>query len=346
MAKNDRRALFRDLKSGKLAPVYYLHGPDVFMLDSALEAITAAAAPEGLNDFNHEKFNGKDALGEKLVAAVEQLPFMVDRRLVIVRDVQDMPSAEFEALADYFGNPSPTTVLVLHANTSSKKLDGRSSIVKKMRKCADEYEFKAFYENEVDDFVRMQAQRRNLNIKPEATAYLVEAIGTDLAGHVSALDKLDLYLGVAEDRTIDGKIVREVVANNRVHNVFALTDALGGRELETALGMLESMLHAGESGIKIVSMIARHFRILAKLQDPDVARMSKNDKAKAAGVVPFFVQNYQRDANRFSRTEVQAIRKGCVETDFALKSSRLDEKTIVETLVWDICFRGEETAAV
>jgi len=85
---NDRRELFKHLKAGKLSKVYYLHGPDTFMLDSAVEAIIKVAAPDGLNAFNHDKFRGKDAMGDRVRAAAEQLPFMVPRRIVILRNVE------------------------------------------------------------------------------------------------------------------------------------------------------------------------------------------------------------------------------------------------------------------
>ena len=348
--KEERRELFRHLKSGDLAPIYYIHGPDGFMLDAAVDAIVEAALPEGPNDFNFDKFRGKDAAVDQVRAACETLPLMSKRKLVLVRDLQEMPTAELEELADYFADPSPSTCLVFHAMTAQKSIDGRLGAVRKLKKAAQTYEFKAFYENELDDFIGRQAARRGLSLDRGASAYLVEAVGTDLASLDGALEKVDLYLGApaggaSGPRRVEADDVRTIIAETRIHNVFALTEALGARQFEKALKVLDGMLVAGESPIGAAAMIARHFRIVAKLHDPEVRRMSKNDKARAVGVSPYFLRDYDADAQRFSRPEIERIRQRLVETDLALKSSRLSDRAIMEGLLYDICFRDDHAAA-
>jgi DNA polymerase-3 subunit delta len=342
---DDRRELFKQLKAGKLARVYYIHGPDPYMLDTAIEAIVQAAAPEGLNAFNHDKFRGKDAAGEKVRAAAEQLPFMVPRRIVILRNVEEMPAKEFEQLGEYFENPSETTVLIVHSMTADKSLDGRTGPVKKMMKVAQAYEFKGFYENEIADFLRRKAQEKNLRLNDETLAHLVEACGTELSPLMDALERIDLYLGNSKTvRDVGVDVVREVVAHTRVHNIFAMTDALGARDFERALQIMATMLDAGEKPIGMMSMIARHFRILARLKDPDVRTLPEREKASAAGVVVFFLRRYQQDSERFTRKELERIRASLLEADIALKSSRIADRVIMESLLHDICFRQKESA--
>jgi DNA polymerase-3 subunit delta len=340
---NDRRELFKHLKAGKLSNVYYLHGPDTFMLDSAVDAIIKVAAPDGLNAFNHDKFRGKDATGDRVRAAAEQLPFMVPRRIVILRNVEEMASKEFDALADYFLDPSATTVLIVHSVTGNKSLDGRSSATKKMRKAADEYEFKAFYENEISDFLRRKAQEKDLRLSDETMAHLIEACGTELSPLIDAVERIDLYLGGTGVRVVDIDLVRDVIAHTRVHNVFALTDALGGRDFERALQVLASMLEAGESPLRLMPMISRHFRIIAKLKDPEVRGLSdRNERARAVGVVFYFLNRYQQDSERFTRHELEDIRRALLEADIALKSSRIDDRVLMEGVLHQICFRQSE----
>ncbi len=337
---SDRRELFKELKAGKLELVYYLHGPDPYMLDAAVDAISDAAAPEGLNEFNHDKFRGRDTEGDRVLAAVEQLPFMSKRRIVILRDAQAMPTREFDVLAEYFENPSESTVLIVHAMTADKKLDGRNSAVKKMRKVAAEYEFKAFYENELDGFLNREASRRSLNLSNAARAYLVEAVGTELNPLIDALNRIDLYLGKSEEkRPVDDDLVQEIIAETRVHSIFSLTDALGSRDLERSLKLIDGMLLSGEPPLRILAMIARHFRILTRLKDPSLRSARRNDVARAVGVVPYFLKDYQRDAGRFGITELDEIRSRLLEVDSALKSSGLSDRVVLESLLMDICMK-------
>lgn len=342
MAK-DRREIFKDLKSGAPAPVYYLHGEDSFMLQSAAEAVIDAALKGGANEFNFQKFRGNDATADPIRSAAETLPFMTARRVVLVQDMQAMATAELDALREYFDDPSPTTVLIMVAMTASKKPDGRSAAVKALKKAAQVYEFKELREYEVAPLVERQAKKLGLRLDRAALAYLVEAVGTDLATLVAALGKIDLYIG-ADRRQATLEDVQAIVSDTRVKSIFDLTDAVGGRKFGDALKILDRMLTAGESAIGITAMFARHFRIVGRLHDPKIARLDKNATVKAVGVSPFFLKNYEADARRFARREVEVIRRKLVETDLALKSSRLSDRVLMESLLLDICRRQEATA--
>jgi DNA polymerase-3 subunit delta len=344
------RGFFRKLKKSKPAPVYYVWGEETYMLDEAVDAIIEHAAPDGINDFNYDAFQGKNCSGDAIVSACEMLPMMVERRLVVVRDAQELPMSELEKLGSYLDNPASTTCLVVHARTAQKKLDGRKSVVKKLKKAGVSCEFESLYENEVGEILQKQAAKRSLRLTPASTAYLIEAVGTDLASLDKALDKLDLYVGQPDDasgdhtsgnkpRRVDEEVLKEVVADTKVRSVFDLTDALGDRKFEEALKILANMLLNGEPPLRILAMIARHFRIVAKLHDPTVRNENKYDKARAVGVVPFFLKDYQRHANKFPPSEIEAVRGRLLEVDRALKSSGLDDRTVMEQLLYDICFR-------
>lgn len=339
---NDRRELFKKLKKGDVAPIYYLHGPDALMLETAVGAVVDAALPNGPNDFNFQKFGGNDASAEAVRNAAETLPFMTERRVVVLQDVPQMPSQEFEALTEYFADPAPTTVLIVVAMTASKKLDGRTAPVKALRKAAQEYEFKELREWEVSEVVERNARSLGISLDRDAIAYLVEAVGTDLSTLVGALEKIDLYIGT-EQKKARVEDVQAIVTDTRVKSIFDLTDAVGARNFGAALKILDRMLVAGESAIGITAMFARHFRIVGRLQDPKIAGMRKNDAAKAIRVSPYFVKDYLADAGRFARTEIERIRRRLVETDLALKSSRLTDRVIMEALLFDICNRATET---
>jgi DNA polymerase-3 subunit delta len=350
---DNARNFFRQLKKSEPAPVYFVWGEETMMLDEAVEAIVKHAAPGGVNDFNFDAFHGREASVDTIVSACEMLPMMSKRRLVVLRDAQELPMSELERLGSYLDNPSPSTCLIVHAQTAKKKFDGRKSIVKKLKKASVNCEFATLYDNEVTEILHNRAGRRGLRLAPAVAAYLVAAVGTDLASLDQALDKIDLYIGIDPDddssngsssknapRFVDEDVVREVVADTKVRSVFELTDAVGERKFEEALSILSNMLRNGESAIGAVAMLARHFRIVAKLQDPSIRNLSSNKKAGAVRVSPYFVKDYERHARTFGLAAIEDIRGRLLRVDQALKSSGLDDKTVVEQLIYDICFRN------
>ncbi len=332
------RTFFQTVSRAKTPePIYYVHGQESYLLDRAVEALLKLAAPDGLNDFNYDAFHAKELSGDQLRSTVETLPFMSSRRVVVVRDLQEMDLKQLQVMDDYFTNPAPTTCLILHAMTAQKSPDGRSSIIKKLKKAATVGEFATFKERDAEKFVAKQAHDRNMRLSDGATAYLMQAVGNGLADLDIALTKIDLYLGKSDTlRQVALDDVTPVIAETRSHTVFELTDALGAKNLEEALHIFDRMLMSGEAPIMINQMIARHFRILARLHDPSIRNAGRNEKAKAAGVAPFFLSNYQRDASRFSPKRIERILEHLVDVDHSLKSSRLDDRVHLERLIMQI----------
>ena len=338
------RKFIREIKgSDEPDPIYFLYGDEPYMLDQAVEAILDVAAPDGTNDFNFDKFRGSDATAASIRESAEMLPMMVDRRIVLVRDLQEMPPSEIDELEDYFESPAETTCLVLHAyRESAKDLDMRRGVFRTLKKNATHEEFESLYDNDAESVLRKHARDRGLDLSHAARAYLIDAVGTDIATIDQALDKLDLYMGEADEETraVDVDEVQDVIAETRVRSVFDLTDALGDTNYEQALAILDRMLLAGEPPLRILHMIARHFRLVDLLHDPEIRRLDNRGQAGKLHVPYFFVDDYRRHARTFSTSDVAEIRRRILEVDRHLKSAGLSDRTILEDLLYDICFRS------
>jgi DNA polymerase III subunit delta len=96
---------------------------------------------------------------------------------------------------------------------------------------------------------------------------------------------------------------------------------------------------AGEPALRILTMVARHFRIVSMLQDDALETLPRAARAKAVGVSPFFLRDYENDARRFGTRELAQIRDQLLLTDVALKSSRTSNQILMEKLVHQICHR-------
>ncbi|MFB6375372.1 MAG: DNA polymerase III subunit delta, partial [Bradymonadaceae bacterium] len=202
--------------------------------------------------------------------------------------------------------------MILHAyRDGPNDLDMRKGVFRTLKKAAESFEFESLYDGDAEDVVRKHAQKRGLSLTSGARAYLVDAVGTDIASLSEALDKIDLYLGESDEegpRRVETDNIQEVIAETRVRSIFDLTDALGDCEYEKAITILDRMLLAGEPPLRILHMIARHFRLVTKLHDPSVRSLDKGGKAGELNVPYFFVDDYQRHARTFSTSDLADIR--------------------------------------
>ena len=88
----DRNAFFKAIAAKKLGTVYLLEGVEEHVKASALQALRRALLPEGMEDLNETTLEAPDT--SLLIQAAETLPFMADRRLVVVRELPALGRGE------------------------------------------------------------------------------------------------------------------------------------------------------------------------------------------------------------------------------------------------------------
>ena len=102
------------LAQGHIPSVLFFEGPEEHLKQEALLALRKALLPEGLEDLNETRLAAPETDG--IIAAAETLPFMSDRRLVLLRD---HPAVVGRAEADdqlltYLPSVPPTAVLLFY----------------------------------------------------------------------------------------------------------------------------------------------------------------------------------------------------------------------------------------
>src|SRR3954462_13468974 len=115
MAALTLEAVYRALKRGDVAAVYYLTGEADVLKEELATAIVHAAVDEAGRDFNVDFRSAGDLDGESLLALVDTLPMLAERRAVVVRSLEQWRAnaSVWQVLLRYLARPSPSTVLVL-----------------------------------------------------------------------------------------------------------------------------------------------------------------------------------------------------------------------------------------
>ena len=93
------------------------------------------------------------------------------------------------------------------------------------------------------------------------------------------------------------------------------------------------MSDQGSNEIMMLSMIARHFRFILRIQELLKHNTGRNQIATQLGVRPFFVDNYITQARRIPEKLALNFYKKICDTDRDLKSFNWDKKKIAENLI-------------
>lgn len=303
-----------------------INGED-FLLSRHLNGLLEKIVDPATRDFNFERVSAKELSGSELVDRFRTPPLMAAVRTVVVKDFDLVKKHDQDRVLTYLQNPSPQTNVILIAG----KLDRRTEFYRKLSRLVAVIEFKAPYPNRVADFVWEQARQMDLRLEPAATGLIAEALGTDLRGIVSELEKLALYVWPKKDVTRQD--VSALVAAGVVENIFAITHVIGERHFGRALALFRRMVDQGEPVIKIVALVVGHFRklLLASAAGPG------EDLAALLGIHPFFVKEYRAQLKRFTPGELAWVYRRLMDVSVGLRSDGASPQTLFETFLMDVC---------
>jgi len=324
------------IQAGPLPGLLLLYGQESYFIEEGLRAILKATVLPENRDFNLTRFHGRDFKAFEVVEQARTFPVFAERRLVIIKNVDEASADQLEGLLAYVADPVAETVLVLTA----EKIDARRKLFQVFKKSGTVIEFKKIYDNQLPSFVRELAKSFHITLTGEGLKLFCKRVGTNLVEVRGELEKLVGYLG--ERDLADEQDVAAIVSDTRIESVFELTDALGLGDRSTALLLLDRLLAEGQAPLMILSMMTRHFRQMWKVRELTAQRVPQNELPKRVGVSPYFLKGLTQQANRFDNRHFRQAFDIFLATDLALKSSGSEPKMHLEKLVFDIAAMGRQ----
>lgn len=334
-------ALLKRLKrDGSSAdPVYYLHGEEDVLKDEAVRALTDQTLDPAARDFNLDIRSAADLDAEAITALLDTPPMLAERRMVVLRGVEQMrkKSKARDALAAYLEHPSPATVLVLIQT-------GGDPPEADLTRGATTVTVDRLSSERVRRWVAHAAKGRSLTLEDTAVELLLQSAGPDLGVLSQELDKL---AGLTEGRPATAADVASLVGVRHGETLPDLIQATLARRAAQAARLVEPVLEqAGMSGVRIVSALG------TALLGTAIARAELDrgtPRAKLADTVfrhllaarPYGLDNWKATAAQWaaaaeawSAGELSRALRLALDTDRSLKTTTVsDEAALVRQLI-------------
>jgi DNA polymerase-3 subunit delta len=306
-----------------MSSVYLVIGEDIFQSDRALATLVAAQKKQHGDGVHIERHDAESFTMAACLEAVQNISMWGSHTLVIVRNIDDWEWGKAESLLGYVKSPNPASTLVLQAD----KVDGRLKAVQALKAACKITECKPLYANQIPDWLRREAHTFNKQLSLEAANWCLELVGTDLATLHRALEGLSLFVGTKP--TIDLADVEGFLSNTSQHDVFELCKAMGTGNTARALALMENLMANGEPAVRVMYMIARHWRILLGLRSA-TDKTASDEMIKRFKLPPFFVGDYQDQARRWDPKRLMRGLSVLARTDRQLKSSRMADHLLTD----------------
>ncbi len=323
--------LIKNIEKGIINPLYLFYGDEGFLIDEAVKKMVSVIVEPSNRDFNLEFLRGGETSCEEIISKAQTLPFMGERRVVIVKGIDEIKASGAERLMEYCSNPSPTTTLIL----TGHKIDGRDKLHNAVSKNGVVVQFKPLYEKDTAGWMMRIVKEAEYRIDNDAKDYLISIVGNNLQRLKNELEKVFTYKGSNKDIKIDD--IKLLVEDTKIESIFAFTDSIGSKNINKALRLLEKMIGQGEMPEKIISMITRQFRIvlLTKLYKE---RGSPSSEIPAkAGFAPFLLEGYLKQAAKYNLMELKDSFYKVQMADVKIKSSDISKRMIIEKLIFELC---------
>src|SRR5690554_1736132 len=306
------KSIITDIKNGKTKPIYFLMGEEPYYIDGISKYIEEHVLSEEEKGFNQMVLYGRDVSVDEIISNAKRFPMMAEKQVIIVKEAQDL-FRTIENLVPYAENPQPTTILVLCYKY--KTLDKRKKLAKTIAKTGVIFESKKFYDNQVPDWIKRVLAGKGYTITPKAAQMLVEFLGNDLSKVNNELEKLQLILKPGEQ--ITPQLIEENIGISKDFNNFELQNAIGERDMKKAFAIVQyfSQNPRNHPLVVTVGMLYGFFAKLLKYH----ALSDKREAAKALGVHPFFIKDYQTAARNFPMKKVSAAIAAIREVDMKSK---------------------------
>lgn len=328
----DPTEVLHAIERGRIAPVYFLHGPEHYWHEAIVRRLREVLLPPG-DVLNVTVLDGRAVEWQEVMEQASTVPFLSGRRLVIVRDSEHLLGKDRESVAveleRYLHEPVPTTCLVFRQD---RELDGRRSWVRLARERGWVVQCKPLQGEALIRWLQGEAQRWGKELDAEAVAWLMESGDPDLHRLANEVAKAADHAGPRTRITADDVKAVGVAAATAV--VFDLVDAIVERRLRQALILVHRLLAAGEPPLRLLALVARQYRILAYACALRARGRGPGDLQSLLQLHPYVARKAWRQARALSVEQALDALATVLAMDVDIKQGRWPERVGFERLVF------------
>lgn len=329
---------------------YLLYGLDEFAADAFVDGLKAALGDPSLASLNISQLDGRTVDLAEVQAACGALPFLAERRLIIIdgwltRLLSRGEAAGEEpeggrasasrdalaALAAYLPEQPDTAWLVL---LERRDLPEKNVVLAAAagKPWAEVRRFDLPRGEALVQWILARAQAEGGAFTRPAAQALADAqdepraLGAEVA-------KLVTYAGGR--RAVEPADVLALTPAGGEARIFDFVDHLGQRQGRQALAELHRLLDEVEP-LYVLSMIVRQFRLLLQARELLDARRTERDVAQALGLKPYPAEKVCAQAQRYRQPDLDRIHHRLLECDLAIKTGRTEPGTALDLLVVEL----------
>ena len=337
--------IISDIKNRNLKNIYLFYGKEYYLIENAIKEIKSTLN-DGMVDFNLDIIDGKETTLDQIISTIETLPFMDDKKVVILKDFEllkgkkkNFTDDDENYFTEYIENMPETTILVLVVYGD---VDKRKSLVKKISKNGVVFNCDKLSDMDLFKWVKKKFELNNVVIDNAQVMYFIEQEGyrdknseKTLSDLENEINKISSFVG--KENKVTNDIIDQLSQKKVENDIFKLIDYIGQKNSSDAMKILSDMIYEGESVFGIFSMIARQFKVIIQVRQLQLQGHSSKSIADRLKLHPFVVGKALKQTKNFSDEIIIDILNSILESDFKIKNGLVRDTLAIEILISKYC---------
>jgi DNA polymerase-3 subunit delta len=308
--------------SPKTARAYLIGGDELYLKRELLSVLKQKLTPEN-PEFNNIHLDLEKMDIESIESEIKSYPMMADFKLVTIEISQATLDQKQKALFQMlYGIDLHDTYLIIYF----EKSDLRKAFLTQAIQNFTCVECKTPYASQIPVWIQQIAQRYGLKFKEEAIALFHHRVGDSLSQIDLEIKKLQSF---SSNGWVTEEIVQNLVVSSTESTVFESVHFFFTRDVVRCTQSFKQLMDSGESPILLVTLMARHTRLLLKYHSGRKANLSGPKLAQFLKVPPYFFKQYESEASQWTSSQLLNLIAHLAELDLKLKTRSQNSQEMI-----------------
>lgn len=339
----DYNEFFKKIKQDNISSSYLFIGDEEYMMNLALDGLKKRFVDESFETLNFTRLEGKDNLLDDLINACETLPFMSNRKIVLLKDpagfLLNINDNQVDRFYNYLDSLGDYLVLILLDNTSSIKKN--SKLYRYFKKKDQVVEFTKLLNNDLIKMINSILDRNgkkmsnaNINYFINNSSYRSRNLDLNLFDIENELLKI---ISFSKSQEISRDDIDKSLIKSIDTNIFELLHAINRHDAEAAISIFNDMYLANEPVQRIFYMITRQIRLLLGYKLYKVKEYYDSHIQKKLDLKDYEFKKIRSQSFNFEIDKLERIMEYLLDMDLRLKTISNQDKLEMEILLVKLC---------
>jgi len=330
--------------------LYILSGEDDFSLTRFLGEIKGEIGDPSALGVSTTTLDGQQVTVEQLRPLCETVPFLTEKRLVIIRGLLTRfeprdrsgrrtrkarstadQEGDYKSLGDYITRIPDSTIIIL----IDSRVARNNPLFQKLADKAVVRTFPLLKDAQIRQWVQQRVSEEGGSISLQAVNLLTQLVGSNLWVMASEVEKLVLF---TSGRRIEEEDVKTLVGYAQQASVFAMIDAIIEFKAEVAEQLLQRLLQQGAPPAFLLVMLSRQIQMIVRAKELSVQRRPKAEIQQVLGLTSEYVlRKTLEQASRYSLARLREVYHQLLGADLSIKTGRYGGELALNILVAELC---------